>query len=92
MKVYRAWKFNNDIEELEATRVTESSVFIAQGGRERRNARSSEYENYFEERQHAIDYLKDRAWRAMARATGALTKAVNEMEMLDAKYPEGSSK
>ncbi len=90
MKVYKTWKYGNEIETVEAVRVTESSVFLIERGRERRRNRESESETYFDNKEHAIESLKSRAKRKAAHAQATLNNAIAELAAINAQYPEVS--
>jgi len=82
MKMYTTSRFDNKIEEIEATRTTAKSVWYMGDSwgktEERRAARQSSYERYFDTWEEAHAYLLGRTERALAQARRQLQNAQGE--------------
>lgn len=56
---YAANTYADDITEREITRHTDSSVFFMSNGKERREARASDYHRWFQTKREAAQYIVD---------------------------------
>ncbi len=87
MRVYKTGGWKELIEEIEATRVNEKSVWIYNElrNKEERSARYSNYSNYWVTIEEAKNYLKEKLHNQIKRAEKQISKAKNQLKILD-KY------
>lgn len=74
-KVNRGWR-KISIIEVEITRVTDHTVWYMDRGHERREAKSSEHQRYF----NTISEAKEYALELINRKVDNLTRELNELE------------
>jgi hypothetical protein len=84
MKVYKTGGWRYLIEEVEATRINEKSVwFLNSRGKEERNARLSEYSKYFNTKEEAKEYLIERCSSRIESYKLQLSSAQSELQKLN---------
>lgn len=88
MKLYRATTFNNDIDEIEATKKTESFVTYTFNGCTRRDAIASIHHAYFETKDEAIAWLKTNAEKYLKSAIMRVEEAKKALKKLNELYPD----
>ena len=81
MKVYKTGGWKELIEEIEATKVTEKSVWLSNG----RSAKRSNYANYWDTIEEAKEYLKEKYNGMINSAEKKIEKAKTDLEALS-KY------
>ena len=81
MKVYRTGGWKELIEVLEPTKVTEKSVWFANG----RIAKRGRYENYWDTMEEAKEHLEEKYNRMIESAERKIEKAKANLEALS-KY------
>ena len=80
MIFYKTGGFNEIIEEVEIFRETDSFVIIKlQNGRERRDAKRSNYANYFKTKKEAYDFVLEKALKNKDHFEKALSSATNRL-------------
>lgn len=86
MKLFKT-SFGFDIEEVEATRMTNSCFYyLDHRNVERKRNLHASYENYFLTRQHAIDFLKSEIEKKISKAQSRLSDAQIELSVLKERY------
>lgn len=81
MKVYKTDGWKELIEEIEATKVTEKSVWLSNG----RSAKRTNYANYWDTIEEAKEHLKEKYNRMITSAEKKIEKAKTDLEALS-KY------
>lgn len=81
MKVYKTDGWKELIEEIEATKVTEKTVWLSNG----RSAKRSNYANYWDTIEEAKEHLKVRLKRMIKASESKIEKAKADLEALS-KY------
>lgn len=81
MKIYKTGGYKELIEEIEATKVTEKSVWLSNG----RSAKRSNYANYWDTIEEAKEHLKEKYNRMINSAEKKIEKAKTDLEGLS-KY------
>lgn len=81
MKVYKTDGWKELIEVIEATKVTEKSVWLSNG----RSAKRSNYVNYWDTIEEAKEHLKEKYNRRINSAEKRIEKAKADLEALS-KY------
>mgnify|MGYP003648731396 CR=1 FL=1 len=79
--MYKTGGFKELIEVVEPTKVTEKSVFLANG----RSAKRSNYSNYWDTIEEAKEHLKEKYNRMIESAERKIEKAKTDLEALN-KY------
>ena len=81
MKMYKTGGWKELIEVVEPTKVTEKSVWLANG----RIAKRSNYANYWDTIEEAKEHLKEKYNRMIESAERKIEKAKSDLEVLS-KY------
>jgi hypothetical protein len=81
MRVYKTGGWKELIEEIEATKVTEKTVWLSNG----RNAKRSNYANYWDTKEEAKEHLEAKYKRMIKSAETKIEKAKADLEELS-KY------
>lgn len=81
MKMYKTGGWKELIEVVEPTKVTEKSVWLANG----RSAKRSNYENYWYTMEEAKEHLKEKYKWMIESAERKIEKAKSDLEALN-KY------
>lgn len=81
MKVYKTGGWKEVIEEIEATKVTEKSVWLSNG----RSAKRSNYANYWDTIEEAKEHLEAKYKRMIEASESKIAKAKADLEALS-KY------
>ena len=81
MKVYKTDGWKELIEEIEATKVTEKSVWLSNG----RSAKRSNYVNYWDTIEEAKEHLEAKYKRMIKASESIIEKAKADLEALS-KY------
>lgn len=81
MKVYKTGGYKELIEEIEATKVTEKSVWLSNG----RSAKRSNYANYWDTIEEAKEHLEAKYKRMIKASESKIEKAKSNLEALS-KY------
>jgi hypothetical protein len=81
MKIYKTDGWKELIEEIEATKVTEKTVWLSNG----RSAKRSKYANYWDTIEEAKEYLEAKYKRMIKASESKITKAKADLEALS-KY------
>ena len=79
MKLYKTALFGKLIEEVEAERVSEKSVWLKNG----RSARYSKYANYWDSLDEAKAFLKEGIERTIKSAESRISKTKNQLNELE---------
>ena len=81
MKLFQTGKYSSSIKEIEVTRANDKSFWTRghNGAPERRHARTSEYEQYFDTQAEAVEHVLERLER---QAKFAADDAKNKAEEL----------
>lgn len=81
MKVYKTGGWKDLIEEIEATKVTEKTVWLSNG----RSAKRSNYANYWDTIEEAKEHLEEKYKGMIKNAETKIEKAKSDLEALS-KY------
>ena len=81
MKMYKTGGWKELIEVVEPTKVTEKSVWLANG----RSAKRSNYGNYWDTMEEAKEHLKEKYKRMIKSAERKIEKAKSDLKALN-KY------
>lgn len=82
MKKFRTW--HDQIEEIEVIRETEKFVVVPSGLKgERRDAKRSEYTNYFDTWQEAKDFLIDREKTAIIKLVDEVKRHQETLQKIE---------
>jgi hypothetical protein len=79
MKLYRVLKYTYGLEEIEADRANEKTVWI----KGRREGRHTSYANYYDIREEAIKQYREKLMNAINYHSKELAKAQNSLSLLD---------
>jgi hypothetical protein len=86
MTIYKTSRWGKDVIPVECTRVTDASVFIQGHYRERRHARHSEYEDYFETEEEAVSFLRSRLTKRAEVAARTLEEVQRDLAAVNQRY------
>lgn len=78
MKVYKTGGYKELIEEIEAIKVTEKSVWLSNG----RNAKRSNYTNFWDTLEEAKEHLESKFKRDIKSAERKIAKTKANLELL----------
>lgn len=81
MKLYKTGGWKELIEEIEATKVTEKSVWLSNG----RSSKRSNYANYWDTIEEAKEHLETKYKRMIKASESKIAKAKADLEALS-KY------
>lgn len=89
MKIYRTSKYNIEIEEIEAERITENRIYFAQGADSRKWAAiNSHYEQYHKTIEDAVEYLFSRVTDSFKYHGDMYMKTGDDLKTILLRYKE----